>query len=196
VSVEDGGSTDYAYDALGRLEELSSDAGTWDYSYVGNSGLLNQITNPNGTKSVYSYDALERLTQVSNQKSSNANLSTFAYGFDDALDPQRDVRTTLDKTIGANPTQRVSYGYDGVDQLTGEVLSQGGSPQWSKSFSYDAMGNRTATSSVTPSDTVSGTYTNNRLNQIVGHSSSWGGGSNTLTSTLQYDQSGNLHRHG
>ena len=195
MAVANGGLTQYAYDALGRLEELSSPAGDWTYSYAGNSELLSQITNPNNTKSIYSYDALERLTQVSNQKSSSVNLSTFTYGFDAVLDPQRDVRTSLEKTIGANPMQRVDYGYDGVDQLTSEVLSQGGSNLQSKSFAYDAMGNRTATGSVTPSDTVSATYTNNRLNQIVGYSSSWGGGANTLTSTLQYDLSGNLTRH-
>ena len=57
------------------------------------------------------------------------------------------------------------------------------------------MDNRTAAGSVTPSDPVSGTYTNNRLNQIVGYNSSWGGGANTMTSTLQYDQGGNLTRH-
>ncbi len=112
-------------------------AGVFDYSYVGSTGMPSQITNPNGTKAVYSYDALARLEQMSNKTSANANLSTFAYGFDPSLDPQRGVRTSLDKTIGSNPTQRASYGYDTVDQLTSEVLSIGGTPQWSKSFAYD-----------------------------------------------------------
>ena len=180
------------YDALGRLSALSSPAGSWAYAYKGNTGMLSQITNPNNTKSVYSYDALERLTNVSNQTSVNANLSSFAYGFDDLANPQRDVRTYVDKTIGVNPTQRASFAYDGVDQLTGEVTSQGATTLNTKSFAYDAMGNRTSSSSASATDTISSGYTPNRLNQYVGLSSSWGGGASTSASTLLYDKSGNL----
>ena len=107
-------------------------------------------------------------------------------------DPQRGVRTYLDKTVGCNPTQRADFGYDTVDQLTSEVLSEGGTPQWSKSFAYDPMGNRTTSQSVTSSDTVDNTYTSNKLNQVTALLANWSGGANTLASSLLYDQSGNL----
>lgn len=67
-----------------------------------------------------------------------------------------------------------------------------GTPQWSKSFVYDPMGNRSTSQSVTLLDTVDNTYTSNELNQITAVSGSWGGGANTLASSLLYDQSGNL----
>lgn len=129
---------------------------------------------------------------MANKTSINANLSTFAYGFDAVNTPQRGIRTYLDKTVGSNPTQRVNFGYDTVDQLTSEILSESGTPQWSKSFAYDPMGNRTMSQSVTSSDTVDNTYTSNKLNQVTAISASWGGGANTLASSLLYDQSGNL----
>jgi len=43
--------TVYAYNDLNRLSSLTSGAGTFGYSYVGNSDLLNQVDLPNGEKS-------------------------------------------------------------------------------------------------------------------------------------------------
>jgi RHS repeat-associated protein len=182
----------YGYDALDRLSTLTSGAGTWNYSYVDNTGMLSQVTNPNGTKSVYGYDAMQRLTSVANVTATGGNLSTFAYGFDAPNTPQRDLRMYVDKTYGANPTQRVSYSYDTVDQLTAEVLSAGATTLMAKSFVYDAMGNRSAAGTASATDAVSGSYTSNKMNQITAASVSWGGGANTSTSSFAYDASGNL----
>ena len=62
----------------------------------------------------------------------------------------------------------------------------------SKSFAYDAMGNRTGSSNASTVDTVATIYTPNRLNRYAGLTSSWAGGASGSESTLGYDKSGNL----
>ena len=75
---------------------------------------------PGGSKTSYSYDAMQRLTEVQSLKSdATTNLSKFEYGYN-----TKDVRTFVEKTIGAATTQKVNYTYDNIDQLT-KVISLG-----------------------------------------------------------------------
>ena len=153
--------------------------------------MLSQLSLPTGAKSEYSYDAMQRLTQVSNKTSANANISSYAYGFDAANQPQRDVRTWVDKTIGNNATRRTSFSYDTVDQLVSEVLNEA-VPLTNKQYAYDAMGNRSASTNTTATSTFATSHQSNRLNQYRRVSTSWDGGANSSASSLSYDASGNL----
>jgi YD repeat-containing protein len=127
----------YGYDDLSRLSGLNSIAGNFAYSYVGNSGSLNQIDMPNGAKSTFTYDALQRLTQVQSLTSGSVNIAKFAYTLDN-----RDIRISIEKTFGADPMRHVNYGYDTVNQLTSAVSTET-PPAVNQQWTYDPMGNRT-----------------------------------------------------
>ena len=121
---------------------------------------------PGGGKTEYSYDAMQRLTEVQSLKSDNqTNLAKFEYGYN-----TRDVRTSVEKTIGGGSTQTVNDTYDAIDQLTKE-LSTETTPLLNREYSYDAMGN-CITSSASGAST---SYTSNNLNQITQLSSGGNG---------------------
>jgi RHS repeat-associated protein len=129
----------------------------------------------------YSYDAMQHLTQVQSLKSDGTtNLAKFDYSYN-----TRDVRTSVEKQIGANTAQTVNYTYDTTDQLTKE-LSTETTPVLNKEYSYDAMGNR-ITSSVAGAST---SYTSNNLNQVTQTTL---GGNNTA---ITYDANGNTIQQG
>ena len=172
----------YAYDTLGRLQTLSSPAGTFGYSYVGATGRLSQRQLPNGAVTNYGYDALHRLTQIQNLTGTGATISRYAYGFDVPGTPQRGVRTWTESQVGTNPIQHINFGYDAVNQLTSEVSTEAPLPDVNHSYTYDAMGNRTAAQ--WPGEQSS--YTTNVLNQYTAVST------NGTTANLSYDERGNL----
>ena len=184
-------SQSYAYDALGRLETLNSNGtqgvGTFNYSYVGLTDMLQSLQMPNGTQTVQSYDGLQRLTQVVNQKNNGTNLNSFAYAYDN-----RDVRTGVQQNYGTDPLRQVNYAYDNVDQLVGEAATGGvAGSNYTNAFSYDAMGNRLKLDSVTGSDTANVKSSVNGLNQLTSVSSTVNNGAPT-TAGLSYDVAGNL----
>ena len=209
MTIQQGGSgtpttqsTSYAYDNLDRLSTLTSPAGTWNYDYVGNTGKLDVVTNPNETRVEYSYDALDRLTQVENRKSAGQNnelISRYAYALSN-----RDIRTSVQKKVGAQDTQTTNFSYDDTDQLTGETASETAAltnvPYVNNSFNYDAMGNRStfgATQLASGGDVTSFSTSTvvNRLNQITSQTLTTlvnGTPSNTRTDGFNYDLNGNL----
>jgi RHS repeat-associated protein len=180
--------TAYAYDDLSRLSSISSGAGTFGYNYVGNSNLLTQVDLPNGEKSTFTYDALERLTQLKNLGSGNVNISQYSYAYDNTNHLPGRVSET--SQVGTDDSTLRNYGYDSVDQLTSETVSQNGQTTQSKNYAYDQMGNRTQKTYQNGSDplhTVS--YTNNSLNQTTGTSDT--DGITTTQSAFTYDANGN-----
>jgi YD repeat-containing protein len=181
LSINGSTQAAYSYDAFDRLTQVSSGAQNFGYSYNGASSQLTQLTLPGGGKTEYSYDAMQHLTQVQSLKSDGTtNLAKFDYSYN-----TRDVRTSVEKQIGANAAQTVNYTYDTTDQLTKE-LSTEQNPTLNKEYSYDAMGNR-ITSSVSGAST---SYTSNNLNQITQTTL---GGNNTA---ITYDANGNMTAEG
>jgi RHS repeat-associated protein len=205
--------TSYGYDVLERLSSLTSPAGTFNYSYAGNSDRLDTLTRPSGAYSHFSYDSLERLTSLSNRKGDGTLLNKFSYGFDATGTPQRDIRTSVDRETPAG-TVRTSFTYDDVNQLTRE-LSNEPAPVLDKAYSYDAMGNRTQRLDHGGSGAGGSTsnYTHNPLNQLTGVSYTdatgttdswsgyWGGFlvssgvSGVTTASYTYHDDGSLNTH-
>lgn len=98
----------------------------------------------------------------------------------------------VEQTVGSDPMQRVNFGYDSTDQLISEVSAETPVPDLNRTYAYDAMGNRTGTQSFTTADTITNTYTTNKLNQYTQIAAVWDGGNGTSTANLTYDVSGNL----
>lgn len=203
MSVQNGASSgttasSYGYDALSRLSTLTSPVGTWNYAYVGNTQMLNSLAKPNGTVSSYSYDGMDRMTQVQNKNSMGSILSNYVYGYDN-----RDVRTSMERTMGNSSMQHVDYAYDSTSQLTGEVASETqpltNVPYVNNGFAYDAMGNRSSfgnTQLPSGGNTVSQSTSTvvNRLNQLTSQTlatSVNGVPSSTRTDSFSYDPNGN-----
>jgi len=205
--------TTLGYDSLSRPSALSqSDGGTalgsWSWSYNGTTDQVSSQTNPNGTTASYGYEGtntLKRLTSVTNAAPGGATLSRFAYAYDTAgagtssggATGFRDNRVAVSKQYGSDTTQAqtTSYGYTDTSMLRGEgaALVSADLPALSKSYGFDAMGNRNQTT-----DAVAKTQTNalyNRLNQVTGTSSyNTASGTPVLSSTATYgyDGDGNM----
>jgi RHS repeat-associated protein len=189
--------TSFAYDALDRLQSVTSAAGVWGFGYVGNTGRLSTQTQPNGTVTNYAYDSLLRLSGVENLHGAaqgNALISRYVYGYSDA--GHKDSRSQVQSQVGANPLQQVNYGYDAIDQLLSEVSSEA-TPLLNKSYGYDAMGNRTVATNNSAlggysSSPQSTSYAANNLNQLTSYTSTQNGTNSTYN--LTYDAPGNLRQ--
>jgi len=91
--------------------------------------------------------------------------------------------------------QTISYGYNPTSMLQGEGAAQGGAstPALSKSYAFDAMGNRTGFSDAVAKTQTTSTY--NNLNQLTGQShydTSSGQAVGTGSSSFGYDGDGNM----
>jgi len=165
---------------------------------------LTRLDRPNGTSTLLSYEnlqdtkSLHRLTGVQDvNTNSGANIAGFGYGYDGASVQNgfRDNRTSQTRAYGTEAAQTVSYGYNPTSMLQGEGASQGGTstPALSKSYAFDAMGNRTAFSDAVAKTQVTSSY--NNLNQLVSTNSydtSSGQAVATGSSALGYDGDGNM----
>ena len=199
----------FGYDGLGRLASVNASAGafgnvgTFGYSYVGNTSLLAQMTRPNGTKTLLSYEntgtsnALHRLTGVQDVSATGGNIASFGYGYDSPTTTNGfvDNRTSQTRSYGSEGAQTISYGYNPTSMLQGEGGAQGGAstPALSKSYVFDAMGNRTGMSDAVAKTQTTSTY--NALNQLTGQSSystSTGAAVGTGSSAFGYDGDGNM----
>lgn len=178
----------YDYDTLSRLQNITSPAGNFGYAFAGSTGMVQSQSLPNGTSTSYSYDGLQRLTQVQSQDADAGNISRYAYTYDNVTN--RMGRTAETSQVLAEAQVTRAYGYDDVDQLTSEIVSQAGATLSTTNLTYDPMGNRQQAIGTSAIGTNTTSYSNNKLNQTVGLSTTSPTGDNI--STLTYDQSGNL----
>ena len=184
-------SQSYAYDALGRLASLNSNGtqgvGTFAYHYIGLTGMMSRLDMPNGTHTDQSYDSLQRLTQVTNSTNAGQNLDRYAYAYN-----TRDIRTGVQMQHGSEAVRQVAYAYDGIDQLTGEQVTGGAAnTAFTKTYAYDAMGNRTQTDYADASQSVRTVSATNPLNQLTG-STTTSNVAPTTSASRDYDAAGNL----
>ena len=166
-----GFTVNYAYDADGRLSELTDGSGNMIVTYTYDAdGRLSEKTNGNGTYTTYTYDKDGNVLDLVNYAPDGSINSSFIYTYNDlGLETSE---TTLDGTW--------TYSYDADGQLTHAVFASMNPsvPSQDLTYNYDAMGNRTST----VINGVTTLYTTNDMNEYT----SVGGVAYT------YDADGNL----
>jgi len=165
-TAPDGSTNTYSYDTLNRLTSLVNSAtGTFGFSYDALSRRT-QLTRPNGITTNYSYDSLSRLLSVLHQ----SGTSTID-GAEYTLDSAGNRTAKADEYAGVTS----DYTYDALYELT--QVTQGSTT--TESYSYDPVGNRTASLGVS-------SYTTNSSNEMTANSNAsytYDSNGNTLTKT-------------
>lgn len=164
----------FVYDASRRIEQITSPAGQFDYTYHTGVGgfaaatrLPTRIDLPNSGWIARSYDSSGRMlsTQLKNSGGTALDASSYLYN-------QASQRTQLTRTDAST----VGYTYDGASELLTAVGSGGQSPE-NLGYTYDPGWNMTQRSSGgTPVN-----YSVNTRNQITSDG----------TSNYYYDLNGN-----
>ena len=180
--------TGYVYDALGRLDQITSSAGTFDYNYAGNTSRVTQLLMPNGARTNYSYTALGELDVLQNVAANGSNILRYDYNYD-----ARGVRASLQEQIEADPVKTLQFSYDVTNQLEGEAVTGGKAGEaYTSTYAYDAAGNRSKYTKTSATQNVVEKSSGNKLNQTTAVNTSVNGVAST--SGLSYDEAGNLAR--
>ncbi len=188
--------TSFGYDGLDRLSSITSEDGaTWGYDYdaVGNKTTL---VRPNGTVTGYAYDELNRLTNMATRKGTLEQVaagtaplvSRFDYHLRD--DGRRDgLSEQVVQPDGTSSIRTAAYEFDDANRLTGESGKDGEGKSYSKSYTLDSAGNRTA-SSYTHDGQLQAqtTYAYNSLDWL--NSTSVQSASGTSNTSFGYDANG------
>ncbi len=129
----------YAYDAAGRLTNVTSMAGAFNYILGGASAaspLTKKLLLPNGAYITNSYDNVARLTSTKLLNSVSSILDAYSYGYN-----QTGQRTNVVRTLG----DYVNYTYDNIGELNTAVGKESGGTtnrlQEQFGYAYDAAGN-------------------------------------------------------
>ena len=152
-SLDNAVNSTYSYDSYGRLNQINGLGGSFQYSYLANSGLLENLTRPNGVSTQWNYEAhRDLITQVA-----NGSVSTFDY-VNDALGR----RTSMSRSGSAFTVPDIlSYGYNDRSEVISAQSNTNSA--YNYHYNYDPIGNRTTA-------TLAGTnwnYTSNNLNQYT-----------------------------
>lgn len=169
-----------AYDQLGRVVSTTNTLGLFTYAYVDSTRRLAATGYPNGQTNLFTYynnNGDQRLQSITDKKPNGSVLSSFGYSYNAVGQV-----TSWTNQWDTLPSKVWQLNYDGADQLTTAVRTDGQNPLSTNSYAYDAAGNRVLA--------VSGAMTNqctyNDLNQIVN-------GSSGLASGIGYEWDG-AHR--
>ncbi|HTX21666.1 MAG TPA: RHS repeat-associated core domain-containing protein, partial [Candidatus Aquilonibacter sp.] len=150
----------YGYDSARRLTSVTSPAGSFDYTYDRSQLLrVDKLSLPNGAYITNTYDSTARLTGTYLKNGDNANLDSYAYGYNLAGERTNVVRTTGDY---------VNYTYDNEGELvTANAKEPGGvTNRWQEQFgyAYDAAGNLNNRTN----NALVQTFGVNNLNELTG----------------------------
>ena len=163
--------TAYVYDSANRLAKVTSAEGevtTFTYDAAGNRAT--EVL-PNGTNIAWTYDARNRITKIAHRlTSTNAEVATYTYAWNG-----QGLRASEISTVAGGAPCEVDYSYDKLARLTQAVRLAGCTAPGTVAYSYDAVGNRISDGTSTYSYDV-----NDRL-LTVGSSA-----------TYTYDNSGNV----
>ncbi len=144
-----GNSVTYEFDNLGRLTEDVNILGTFHYSYVNETGRLEEIDLPNGQKTTFDYwpnvaasagigNGDQRLKQIRHEDGSSNLLSQFDYEYD-----VEGMIGRWTKTLGTSAAVEMNFEYDPVDRLTEATYTQASSVLAQYGYAYDKADNRT-----------------------------------------------------
>jgi len=159
----------FGYDAMKRLTNVTSQAGTFAYTYRSQpSTLISQLALPNTSYLTNTYDTVARLTGTYLKNSSHTTLDSATYGYNAGHQ-----RTS--STNAASAT--VSYTYDKIGQLK---VADSSTNSEDRGYFYDAAWNLNYR---TNNGTLN-TFNVDNKNQLTNSTPSGG--------TQSYDANGNL----
>lgn len=182
VSVTDtidgvaGGTNTYRYDALNRTTQVTQSGNSvsdkrvdFTYTPVGQFETIHRYSDLAGDSPVvtttYSYDDSRRIERIGHSNTAE-EVAFYDYTYDSA-----NRITSITDVDGIS-----NYSYNGRDELTGAIYSNGSNPE--ESYGYDANGNRES-SSIHNDGYVSGSN-----NQLIADG----------VYTYEYDDEGNMTR--
>ena len=104
MQIGDVNNYTYSYDSYGRLNQITTPAGTFTYTRLADSELIENLTRPNGVNTAWSYEPHRDLvTEV-------ANGSVSKYGYTNDA-PGR--RTSMSRSCSAFAVPDIlTYGYN------------------------------------------------------------------------------------
>ena len=130
-----------AYDALGRVTQLTNPLGTFTHNYDPVKLLPKTITAPNGLSTTFDYETAAadlRLKEIKHQLAAT-NLAAHAYGYKKAGNIK-----SWSQTAGSTPAKTWSISYDKADQLEAATQTQNGAVIGQQAFRFDKSGNITS----------------------------------------------------
>jgi RHS repeat-associated protein len=158
ITYADGTQVSRTYDKRNRLIDLSvnnQSIATYQYN---NINQLLQKNYSNGVSTSYQYDVATRLSSMSTNRN---NIPSLSFQYDNEMN-----RTVVGRSN--MPQASETFGYDAGNRLS--TYKQGTlvgntipSPLIQNTYTYDAVGNRTAANL----NGLSTTYTTNNLNQLT-----------------------------
>ena len=153
ISLDNTLNSTYSYDSYGRLNQINGIGLNFQYHYLTNSELIENLIRPNGINSTWGYEAQRNLvTQIA-----NGTLSTFTYT-NDLLG--RRTNLTRSGSVFTVP-DILTFGYNDRSEVISAVSDA--NTTYNYAYNFDSIGNRlTATLSGN-----SWVYTTNNLNQYT-----------------------------
>ncbi|MEK7704452.1 MAG: hypothetical protein AAB426_05790, partial [Myxococcota bacterium] len=136
-SYPDGQSTTFAYDAAGRLTGVPGYVSAVGYN---SRGLPSELDLANATSTLYTYDSRLRLGSLFTL----APQSTLLLGYGYAYDRVGNITASTDsRPDDGTPSASAEYHYDAYSRLIGADLDRGTAHAESLSYGYDGIDNIT-----------------------------------------------------
>ena len=193
TATNNSGTVTFTYDKLNRVTSETFDGRTTRYNYS-IAGRTQTTIYPDSTTVIKEFDTRNRLTkilkdsvtvaeyaynnanQLTGKSFANGVSSTMQYDFANRLSSittgtMQNTTFTYDKEMNKTATTRLNtpalseqFTYDNDYRLINYKRGPAGSPVLQNTYTYDAVGNRTAANL----DGVATTYAVNNLNQLTG----------------------------
>ncbi len=122
----------YTYDSLDRLSTVTDSNGTTEYSYDAVGNII-QLSYPNGIAQHYRYDDLDRLLGIEVLNSGGQLLETIEYTLN--ADGMREQAVEMSGRVS-------TWSYDDLYRLLNETIIDPDNGNYSASYQYDLVGNR------------------------------------------------------
>jgi len=209
ITRADNLSIDYSYDNAGRLQTISLPSGNYTYNYSAASGLLDNITSPDGITLTYSYNN-ELLTAVTwsgglsgsvgyshdtKGRITSLNIAgqafTITYSADDNMTQVGAMTMTYGTTTGLATGSTLgsineALSYNAFGELTRQTVTAGATTIYDIQYSRDKIGRITQ-----KIETISGsTITFDYVYDVAGRLSTVAQ-NNTIIATYTYDSNNN-----
>ncbi len=187
-------SVSYFYDSAGRLEKVTSDAGTFTYAYLPNAGLIETVTGPVHTVH-NTYQPFGYGLQSKTNRAGETVVSKFEYRLNDL--GQRTAMVTTGTAFAQSMQYQYRYNEKGEviagDRYQGtDLLNPGPAiPTDTFAYRYDDIGNRIEVGRGVPAaPLLKEDYSANLLNQYTGITSQIS--NSQITDSPVHDADGNL----